>query len=93
MRTLRRAWSCWCGGGLRTQERVCATYSFLIASPMPSPVWGFVGACNWCRGFSWVGFLLMEAGPSIIDVGCFGLLHGFFVEGLILAQDERWRRA
>lgn len=23
----------------------------------------------------------------------FGSLHGFFVEGSILAQDERWRRA
>ena len=86
--------ACWCGGGLRTQERVCATYSFLIASPMPARLLsGTWERCEGCRGFSWVGFLLMEAGPSIIDVSCFGLLHVFFVEGLILAQDERWRRA
>ena len=25
--------------------------------------------------------------------GAVRLFHGFFVEGLILAQDERWRRA
>ena len=68
----------WCGGGLRTQERVCATYSFLIASPMPARLLsGTWERCEGCRGFSWVGFLLMEAGLSIYYESRFGFFMVF----------------
>ena len=40
------------------------------------------------RVFSW-GLVF----SSFLFFGAVRLFHGFFVEGLILAQDERWRRA
>ena len=53
-----------------------------------------------CPGFGWVGFLWID-GQSVLIVSqseielpdAFGCWEPFFLESLILAQDERWRRA
>ena len=57
---------------------------------------GVVGSLGWVdggRGFCDCPFLI-----RIVDFFIFGVIfrmssHCFFVEGSILAQDERWRRA
>ena len=64
------------------------------------------GCCGWLRG--WGGFLIVGSGLVFwaIGMGCVLTLGGFFgclgwcvvcflvfLESLILAQDERWRRA
>ena len=46
-----------------------------------------------------IGLALLVVGALLVVCGCglffvrFGLFTAFFVESLILAQDERWRRA
>ena len=79
---------CLCGG-------VWFLVGFLIASRMPvlfslvEGVWVFV--CVRLRSALWWGVVLLV--NFIFFVGLCWAFYGFCVEGLILAQDERWRRA
>ena len=78
-----------CGGGLRTQECVCTTFlDDCQCGPFDCccVVFGIMVFCvnvflfkKWFRLFLRVMILVLFA--------------KFFVEGSILAQDERWRRA
>ena len=96
----------WCGG-LRTQECVCTTlclyFSGLPVRFPPDIVCG-VGSLKWVEAgpgffvrtsFPYKGvasdFFFNEESFGSHLIGC--LFMKFFVEGSILAQDERWRRA
>ena len=80
------------GGGLRTQERVVLLFcESMIASPIPASFGEWPRGLDGGRGFVWIVFLIN--GP-VNGFGAFGFSTScFFVEGSILAQDERWRRA
>ena len=76
---------CWCVG--------CALVLF----------WGVIGVCRWMHDFLFMFlwfWVLPRRGLELFFVFVFWLGLGFsrpgfdlFVESLILAQDERWRRA
>lgn len=81
---------------MRTQKRVCTTYlvnycQFIVSLTdcgVPEK-WLNDGEVLWdvfsLKNISSFSYFFLEP--------CFGSSLNFFVEGSILAQDERWRRA
>ncbi len=57
-----------------------------------------VCGCGWVSGLLWLGFVLRlvvfgRVLLLLLLLWWWCVVDGFFLESLILAQDERWRRA
>ena len=92
-----------CGGGFRVLFFSVRCFLCLLVLRVLGPllgcgfrgVGGLWGVSGWVRGCFFSGFCC--TGPGLFPVSfCGGLVWvwvGFCLESLILAQDERWRRA
>ena len=82
---------------MRTQQRALVECQFI-----PRPVFGLVEKFLWIKDQLFLGWHSDEVSNDVISLVSFKLaafrfspvrLLFFFTESLILAQDERWRRA